>query len=260
VDVGLLEAEAREMNAPFITLMTRRRPWVILKWAQSIDGKIATRTGDSKWISDETMRAHAHRARGRVDAILVGVETALRDDPMLTCRVGRPRRVAARIVLDAHLRLPPESRLVQTARQVPTWVFYSPSGRRSDRPVPPTPSRGQLRRRRMILEKAGCEVIPVAASVQGVSLRMMLRVLAARSLTNLLVEGGGRVLGSFFDERLFDEVHAYIAPSLIGGASAPSALAGLGAARLRDANRSEARTVLRLLGGGWLFTLRHSIT
>jgi diaminohydroxyphosphoribosylaminopyrimidine deaminase/5-amino-6-(5-phosphoribosylamino)uracil reductase len=184
VDVGLLAERAAELNTPFFKLIRQHRPWVILKWAQSLDGKIATRTGESKWITDEACRTHAHRTRGRVDAVLVGIGTVLRDDPLLTCRLARPRRIAARVVLDSELRTPLRSRLVQTARQVPTWIFH---GREA-------PSR-----RMRALERGGCQLQVVPSTARGLSLPAVLDALGRRPMTNVLVEGGGRVLGSFFD-------------------------------------------------------------
>jgi diaminohydroxyphosphoribosylaminopyrimidine deaminase/5-amino-6-(5-phosphoribosylamino)uracil reductase len=245
VEIGPLAGEAAALNAPFIKLMRQGRPWVILKWAQSLDGKIATRTGDSRWISDERMRAHAHRVRGRVDAILVGRRTVARDDPQLTGRIGRVRRVATRIVLDSHLRTPPEATLVQTARAVPTWICCRP-----DAP----------RRRAARLEAAGCVIQPLPPSGEdetaGVSLPALLDLLGADEMTNVLVEGGGAVLGAFCDQRLADELHVYIAPKVIGGAAAVSAVAGVGAAAVPEALLPAGPPRLRRLGTGWFLQAR----
>lgn len=222
VDVGLCAAEASELIAPFVKLVRQRLPWVILKWAQSLDGKIAATSGDAKWISDDASRAHAHRVRGRMDAIVVGIGTVLADDPMLTCRVGRPKRVATRVVLDRRLRTPLDARLVRTAGEVPTWVFCG-------RDVP--------QRRMRALAQAGCKVSAVPATRDGVSLRAVLRALARAGAMNVLVEGGGRVLGAFHDQRLADEAHVYIAPVLLGGAAALSPLHGRGVATVAKALR-----------------------
>jgi diaminohydroxyphosphoribosylaminopyrimidine deaminase / 5-amino-6-(5-phosphoribosylamino)uracil reductase len=257
VDVGLLEHEAADLNAPFIKLMHHKRPWVILKWAQSLDGKIATASGDARWISDEAMRAHAHRVRGRLDAIIVGRGTVERDDPLLTCRMGRtgrpgaaprtncPPRIATRVVLDAGLHTPETAQLVRTARQAPTWFFCT---RRA--------AKARIGR----LQEAGCEVyeVPPDAAGAGVSLPAMLDVLGQHDMTNVLVEGGGQVLGSFFDQKLADELHIYIAPRLIGGAAAPNPLAGVGPERLADSLHLNPRPQLRPLGQGWLLQTRLS--
>jgi diaminohydroxyphosphoribosylaminopyrimidine deaminase/5-amino-6-(5-phosphoribosylamino)uracil reductase len=240
-EFGLLEAEARELNAPFSKLMTRQRPWVILKWAQSIDGRIASRGGDAKWISDEAARAHAHRTRAAMDGIIVGVRTVLADDPRLTARTARPRRVAARLVLDTRLRTPAESRLVRTARETPTWLFCG------DNAAP-----RKVRR----FERLGCVVHPVPRDGDVVSLDAVLGALGAAKMTNILVEGGGRVLGSFLDRGLADEAHIYIAPLLIGGREAPAALDGEGSERIADALRLSPTPPLRRVGDGWFIRAR----
>lgn len=219
VDVGLLRDVAHELNAPFFKLVHTRRPWVILKWAQSLDGKIATHTGDAKWISDDACRAHAHRIRGGLDAIVVGIGTVLQDDPLLTCRVGRVRRVATRVVLDSTLRTPLNSQLVKTARETATWIFCRPRVAAS-------------RARR--LEQAGCVVRRVKRSRTGLDLAGILDHLGGCAMTNVLVEGGGGVLGSFLDAGLADELHVYVAPRLIGGVQAPGPLAGVGAATVDE--------------------------
>lgn len=235
VDVGLCANEAAELNAPFFKLVRARRPWVILKWAQSLDGKIATRTGDAKWISDETCRRHAHRTRSRLDAILVGIGTVLADDPLLTCRVGRPRRIATRVVLDSSLRTPLRSQLVRTARRTPTLIFH---GRQAPA------------RRARALARAGCELQPVRQMRSGLSLPAVLDALGARQMTNILVEGGGRLLGQFFDQQLADELHVYIAPLLIGGFDAPGPLHARGAATVAHAWRLPPAARLKPLGTG----------
>ena len=235
--VGVLADEAVALNAPFFKLVRCGRPWVILKWAQSLDGRIATRTGDSKWITDETCRRHAHRERARVDAIVVGRRTVEIDDPLLTARGCRLRRVAARVVVDTSLRVPLAARLVRTASEVPTWVFC---GRDA--------SRARARR----LEAAGCRVVRVRTSGGRVSLPAMLDRLGQAQMTNVLVEGGAVLLGALFDRRLADEVHVYIAPRLIGGAQAPAAPGGRGARSVREGVDLSGRLKLRRLGDGWL--------
>lgn len=240
VETGFLEEEGAELIAPFRKWILTGEPWVILKWGQSVDGKIATRSGESKWITDEAARRHAHGVRGRVDGIIVGIGTVLSDDPMLTCRWSRRRRVAARVVLDTRLRTPTGARLVRTAREIPTIIFC---GRRA----------GEARRRR--LESLGCRIESVKEEGAGLDLRGVLRRLAASGMSRVLVEGGGRLLGRFFDLRLFDEVHVYVAPRLIGGAGAIGALHGDGAAHVAERGLSESAR-LRRIGSGWLLTAR----
>jgi diaminohydroxyphosphoribosylaminopyrimidine deaminase/5-amino-6-(5-phosphoribosylamino)uracil reductase len=241
VDVGLLAKDARDLNAPYFKLVGQGRPWVILKWAQSLDGKIATYAGDSKWITDKTCRAHVHRTRGRVDAILVGVGTVLCDDPLLTCRLGRPRRVATRIILDTHLRTPPRCRLVRSARQTPTWIFCTRN---------PPPKRARS------LEQAGCLLHQMPRARAGVSLPAVLDALGQQQMTNVLVEGGGTLLGSFFDQRLADELHVYVGPLLVGGREAPGPLGGRGIGRVADALRLPEAAPLRRLGTGHFLSAR----
>lgn len=241
VEVGLLGDVAADLNAPFIKLQTQRRPWVILKWAQSIDGKIATHTGDSKWISDEVARSHAHRVRGRVDALLVGVQTVLMDDPLLTCRVGRPRRVATRVVLDPQLRTPPGAQLVRTAETVPTWIVTSTDA--------------AVRRERHLVEN-GCVVHRIRKTRAGLSLPAVLDLLGAAQMSNVVVEGGGRVLGAFADADLADEFHIYVAPRLIGGAAASGPLQGVGVDKVAAAGRFGPDVRWRRMGDGWLLTAR----
>lgn len=215
VRVGLMASEARELMAPYLCRLQAGRPWVIAKWAMSLDGKIATRTGESQWISGAVARADAHRLRGRVDAILVGIETVLADDPLLTARPAGPR-APRRIVLDSSARLPIESRLVQTADDIPVTVICAESA---------SP------RQRAALTSAGVEVWPLPGD-RTQRLQAGLRRLAEAGATNVLVEGGGQVLGACADANLLDEIQIYLAPRIIGGAAAPSPVGGLGPAGL----------------------------
>lgn len=240
VDVGLLREEARELNAPFFKFTETARPWVILKWAQSLDGKIATHAADSKWISDEVCRGHAHRVRGRLDAIVLGIGTVFSDNPLLTCRAGRPRRVATRVILDSNLQTPPRSWLVRTARDVPTWIFCGATAPAS-------------RARR--LESAGCVLHPVPRQRRGLRLSRVLDILGRHGMTNVLVEGGGRVLGSFFDQGLADEYHIYIAPLLIGGVAAPGPLGARGVRRVAGAMRVPETVRPERLGDGYFLRI-----
>jgi len=219
VDVGLCEDEARRLNAPYFKLVETGRPWVIAKWAMTLDGKIATRTGQSKWISGEASRQVVHALRGRVDAIVIGARTALLDDPLLNARPPGPR-VPVRIVLDTRAGLSSESQLVKTARQTPVLVAAGAEAPVADR-------------RR--LTEAGCEVLVCDGDTQSARLESLLAELGRRRMTNVLVEGGAAVLGSFLDAGQIDEVHVFIAPKLIGGSEAPGPIAGSGLAELASA-------------------------
>jgi diaminohydroxyphosphoribosylaminopyrimidine deaminase/5-amino-6-(5-phosphoribosylamino)uracil reductase len=219
VDIGLCEREARRQNAPYLQLLRSGRPYVHAKWAMTLDGKIATRSGDSKWISNEASRRRAHEMRGRMDAIVIGIGTVLADDPLLSARPAGPR-TATRVVLDSRARLPLTSRIAQTARLIPT-LLVTASVMPEDKALP--------------LRSAGCRVLQVAEDERGrLDLRRVLAHLGQQSCTNLLVEGGAGVLGSFLDAGAIDEVHVFIAPRLIGGAEAKVTIAGRGAERIAE--------------------------
>ncbi len=219
VEIGLCEAEARRLNAPYLKLLSHGRPYVHAKWAMTLDGKIATRTGDSKWISNEASRRRVHELRGRMDAIIVGIGTVLADDPLLTARPPGPR-TAARIVLDSHVLLPLTSQLVRTAREVPVIIVAT-------KETPET--------RANALRSLGCEVLPLALDGARPALVSLLDELGRRRMTNVLVEGGSQVLGSFRDAGEIDEVHAFIAPKLAGGTAALPAMAGRGCETIAQA-------------------------
>ena len=215
VEVGLLQAEAETLTAPFRKLVTTGQPWVIGKWAMTADGKLATRNEVSKWISNSLSREGVRHRRGRMDAILVGIGTVLSDDPQLTARPSGPR-VALRVVIDRDLQIPIESQLVRTARAVPVLVFAGSNASESQRQA---------------LSAAGVDVETVPHAGNGhLNVPGMLSVLGQRGVTNLLVEGGAGVLGSFFDARTIDEVHIFMAPKLFGGTQALSPIGGVGLA------------------------------
>lgn len=210
--VGVLEAEAGRLNRPYFKLLGEGLPWVIAKWAMTLDGRMATRSGDSQWISNESSRRVVHELRGRVDAILVGSGTAQRDDPLLTARPAGLRR-ALRVVLDGRATLSSDSQLVRTAGDVPLLVAVGPEA-------------AEPNRRR--LERAGCEVLTLHAANRRERLHALLAELGRRRVTNLLVEGGPTLLGALVDARAVDEAHVFIAPRCFGGGrSAPLQGAGV---------------------------------
>jgi len=233
VEVGAMSEEAAELIAPFATRIKRKRPYIVAKWAQSLDGKLATSAGDSQWISGEAARRRVHCLRARVDAVLVGAGTVLADDPLLTARDVPLRRLAARVVLDARLRLPVTCRLVATAREVPTWVFTSKTSAAS-------PKAARLAER-------GVRVTGFSAPAGKVSLAHCLTELWMRDVTNLLVEGGPTILTTFLEAGVVDEALLFTAPRLIGGTKAPSAWLGRGAARL-DVAVTPRRVAVRRVG------------
>lgn len=218
VETGALQAEGAELIAPFRKLQIERRPWVIAKWAMTLDGKLATRTGDSKWISSEAARAVVHALRSRVDAIVVGRGTVEADDPLLTARPAGAR-VATRVVLDSRASLSLESQLVRTASEAAVLVSAGPDASAA--------ACDALRQR-------GVEVWQGKASSRRDRVGELLDELGQRQMTNVLVEGGAAVLGEFFDAGAVDEVHVFVAPKVVGGAEL-SPVAGIGVARMSDA-------------------------
>jgi diaminohydroxyphosphoribosylaminopyrimidine deaminase / 5-amino-6-(5-phosphoribosylamino)uracil reductase len=219
VTVGPGAGPARSLNAPYFKRLEQGLPWIIAKWAMSLDGKLATRTGHSQWISGEQSRQFAHRVRGRVDAILTGSGTVLADDPQLTARPAGPR-VPLRVVLDSRLRTPLDSQLVRTARETPVLLWCGPEAPRE---------------RVAELERAGCQVRLSQSTDPQQRLETLLRYLASeRGASNVLVEAGSQLLGSLFDRGWMDECLVFIAPKLIGGVAAPSPLGQHGVARVGE--------------------------
>ncbi|WP_250846729.1 bifunctional diaminohydroxyphosphoribosylaminopyrimidine deaminase/5-amino-6-(5-phosphoribosylamino)uracil reductase RibD [Aquisphaera insulae] len=230
VELGPLADQAVALNAPFFKLVLTRLPYVIAKWAMTLDGKVAVANGDSRWISGEASRRLVHQLRGRMDAILVGIGTAIADDPELTARPPGPR-TALRIVVDTHARLPLESKLVSTARSVPVLIAASERAPED---------------RCRALRELGCEVLILPAESSQVALVPLLEELGRRSLTNLLVEGGGSLLGSFFDAGQVDEVDIYLAPTIEGGDHARTPIRGRGLERMADSTRLALRRCSRV--------------
>lgn len=230
VEVGLEEERAAELIEPFAKLMTQGRPWVIGKWAASLDGRIAARTGDSQWISGEESRRVAHQLRGRIDAVLVGLGTVLSDDPLLTARPPGPR-TATRVVLDDRAETPTGGRLAKTLDVAPVLVACSDSAPAA---------------RIAALRDAGMEVFIAAGADRPARLASLLDELGKRQMTNVMVEGGAGALGAFHDADLLDELHVFLAPQLVGGRDAPAPLGGIGVERIADATSLRRLTVVRL--------------
>ena len=217
VSRGLLAREAEKQNEKYVHCMKTGRPFVHLKLATSLDGKIATRTGDSHWITGEQARARVQELRHEYDAILIGAGTATADDPLLTDRSGlRRRRPLVRVVLDDKLQVSSQSKLASTATEAPVIVFAGADLKSA---------------RQAELQKRGVEVL----SGSNRNLRLVLDELGKRSLQGVLVEGGANIAEAFLKAGLVDKVTFFIAPRLIGGREAPGAIGGLGAERLTDA-------------------------
>jgi len=221
IETGLCRAEAEAVNRGFLRRVRDGRPMVTLKAATTLDGRIATRSGDSQWITGEAARAHAHLLRASHDAILIGVGTAAADDPELTCRLpGLEDRSPVRVVLDGRMRLPLTHKLVAGARETPTWLFALAA------------EDGAQAARRRAYADCGVEVIPAASDGDGnPDPRGALAELARRGITRLLVEGGGRIAAAFLAAGLIDEIVWFRAARIIGGDGVP-AVAGFGVERL----------------------------
>ncbi len=245
VTAGDGEAEARRINEAFIKHRTRGLPFVIAKFAASLDGRIAAASGDSRWVSGPQTREWAHQLRARVDAILVGSSTVIIDDPLLTARPGDrdADRQPLRVVVDTRGRVPPMARVFTESASggEPARPDGRPSGRTLVATADDSPAAW-----RASLEARGAEVMSFPRHGDHVDLLVLLQELARRDTLSLLVEGGGVILGSFFDRALVDKLHAIIAPIIIGAADAPAAVAGRGAYRLADALRLRDITVERL--------------
>jgi diaminohydroxyphosphoribosylaminopyrimidine deaminase/5-amino-6-(5-phosphoribosylamino)uracil reductase len=223
VQTGLLSEEATQVNEAYLHYMSTGLPFVHLKLAVSLDGKIATRTRDSRWITGPESRARAQDLRHECDAILVGAGTAITDDPLLIDRSGLPRRrPLVRVVLDDAVRLSPSSQLATTALQAPVIVF-------GNKPAP-----------KELLQK-GVEVVN---SERG-DLAAVLRELGSRSMQSVLVEGGAAVAGEFLDAGLVNKVTFFIAPKIVGGTEAPSAVGGRGIEMMSEALELERVTVVQ---------------
>ncbi len=205
------------LNEKFFHFMRTGLPFVHAKWAMTLDGKIATRSGDARWISGTASRAQAHRLRAEYDAVLVGIGTVLRDDPRLDVRLDGTWRQPRKIVLDQHARTPGTAALLHGAPAIIACGAAAPAAAVS------------------ALAQSGAQIMPCPADEHGLALRALLTCLAQQGITSVLVEGGAHVLGSFFDAGLVNRATIFVAPKLCGGAAAPSALAGRGVARMADA-------------------------
>lgn len=229
-EVGLCHREASKLSAAYLKRVRTGRPWVIAKWAMTLDGRIATITGDSRWISGDLSRGEVHRLRGLVDAIIVGGGTAAVDNPTLTARPPGPRR-PTRIVV-ANNRLPAvQSKLVQTIDQAPLMIV-----------VPHQVYQSSLEP----LVTAGAEVFRCGTSNPVEMVVELLDELGRRQMTHVLVEGGGGLLGSFLSAGQIDEVHAYVGMRIVGGGESPGPVAGDGFHRLVDSPDFEIDHLERL--------------
>ena len=242
VEVGVLRESCDFANEMWFKFITRKLPWVMLKAAVTLDGKLATRSGDSRWVSGRESRMLVHVLRDEMDAVLVGVGTALSDNPRLTSRLprlptgggsrsrGMPPRDPVRVVVDSTARLPPSARMLRQRSSAPTLIactLRAPAARLK------------------ALERAGAEIVRCRSDRSGrVDLKDLLRRLAGRALTSVMVEGGARIHGSFLSTRLWDELYLFVAPKVAGegalswaGLEGPARMDEAPAARILDSSR-----------------------
>ncbi len=223
LDEGDLAARARMLNQPFRKHARTGRPHVVLKAAMSLDGKVATESGDSKWISCEASRKRAHGWRADADAVAVGIGTALADDPHLTARGGAAHRQPRRVVFDSLGRLPLHSQLVRSAPDVALTVVVS-------RAAPRSATGGLI--------SAGAEVIVATGENEPARVRSALAQLGAQGITSVLLEGGPRLAGTFLDAEEIDELRLFLAPIVLGGRGARDPIEGQGREKVAEAVRS----------------------
>jgi diaminohydroxyphosphoribosylaminopyrimidine deaminase/5-amino-6-(5-phosphoribosylamino)uracil reductase len=231
VTTGVCEKEARTLNEGFITWVTTGRPFVIVKCATTLDGRIATRTGDSRWVTGPASRQFVHRIRHGVDGIMVGVETVKKDDPSLTTRLdGNTGSDPTRIILDTHLSMPPTAKMLRQVSDAPTWVVCGPD-------VPTD--------HREALENAGARVLDVPLKAGRIDLPALMEQLGSMDITSLLIEGGGTVLGSAFATGIVDKICFFYAPKILGGDDGVPICRGVGPESMGESIPIHDLSVLR---------------
>ena len=229
---GVEEEALREQNRVFLKYISTKLPWVAMKTAMTLDGKIATRTGDSKWITGAEARAYVHELRHRFMAIVVGIGTAVADDPLLNCRIeGRGVRQPIRVVVDSNARLSLDSQLVKTAGEYRTIVAHTRFA--------PEESVKALR-------EAGVEMLLCKEKEGLVDVRNLLELLGQSGIDSILLEGGGSLNYTFLAEGLVDELYAFIAPKIVGGMNAKTPVEGAGMEKMADAINLELENVLNI--------------
>lgn len=216
----VLRGECDELNSLFFHYIQTGRPYVVAKWAMTLDGKIATSTGNSRWVSNEQSRADVHDLRHQLAAIMVGIGTVLADDPSLTARRGPTSRQPLRVVADSHLRIPLDGQLVQTAGDFPTLVATT---------VREDDTRAQA------LRECGVDIVSVPGADGKVDLDALLDRLGERDIDSLLIEGGGSLNEAMFKSGLVNEVIVYLAPKVVGGGAAKTPVEGEGVSKMADA-------------------------
>jgi diaminohydroxyphosphoribosylaminopyrimidine deaminase/5-amino-6-(5-phosphoribosylamino)uracil reductase len=225
---GTVGEAARLLNQPFRKHAKTGRPLIVWKAAMTLDGKVATARGDSKWISGEASRARAHRWRGECDAVACGIGTALADDPLLTARVEGVAKQPTRVVFDSEARLPVNSQLVRGAREIPVILVCS---------------RAASRTATEALAAAGVEIVRARGDSESARVTDALTELGARDIQSVLLEGGPHLAGAFLDAGQIDEARVFVAPMLVGGGHSKAALEGTGVEQIGAAPRALSQTV-----------------
>ena len=216
VETGVLEEECLKLNEIFYHFIQTKTPFVIMKYAMTLDGKIACATGDSRWVTGEEARREVHRMRKRCKGIMVGIGTVLADDPMLNCRI-KEGVDPVRIVCDSRLRIPLESRLVQTAKEIPTWIAAV------------KPETEQQAEKAEKLKELGCRIFYTDADTEGhVDLNQLMDMLGEEKIDSILLEGGAVLHEAALRNGIVQKVQAYLAPKIFGGSKAPSPVGGIG--------------------------------
>ena len=223
VETGMLEQECRQLNEAFIKYITRKNPFVYLKLAATLDGKIATAEGDSKWITCDASRALVHRLRSEVDAVMVGIGTVIKDDPLLTARLKTGAgENPLRVIVDSRLRMPPGSKLLKTARAVPTIIATTDNSALS---------------RQAALKKIGVEILTTTARKGRVDLGQLMKKLGKRGVSTVLIEGGSELSAAALQAGIVDKVLFFYAPKITGGTHAPAMVGGAGINKISAAIR-----------------------
>ncbi len=232
VEIGAGKKEAKELNEAFITFHAKRRPFVAVKFAASLDGKIATTTGDSKWITNLAARKYAHYLRSIYQAVIVGATTVRRDNPHLGSRLAG-RRDPLRIIIDGRLSVSPSAQVFRDGNALVVASGLAPKTKLA------------------VFKKRGIDVI--LFKTKRIPLKSLLQELFQREIVSVMVEGGGDVIGNFFDEKFVDKVHAFTAPIIIGGEKAVSAVRGRGIKKISGAQRLK-NISRKKFGEDWLIS------
>lgn len=212
VEVGVLEEDCKKVNEVFMKYIVSKMPFVVMKWAMSLDGKIATASGDSRWISGEKSRENVHNLRNELSAIMIGVETVIKDDPMLACRTENGKN-PIRIIVDSKLRIPMDSKIVNSSSEIRTIVATTEEA---------------CRHKEEILKSKDIVVIRIEKNNERVDLKELMKILGELGIDSILLEGGGTLNFSALKQGIVDKIQVYIAPKIIGGKEAKTPVEGDG--------------------------------